>query len=189
MLEAYWAFSDFEEMANLVEELTCTLAEKFCGGLHIDHKDEEGNVLRTINLTRPWKRAGYHDLIKEAAGDDFFDITPEQRRERWRALALAARSDLAALYALAPPDVAARKQARFRQLVDDLAVLTADDPGYSGYLAWARQANNAHLALVSAYQSQVPAFEALFHRLGGQWSAFHAEVARLAALPPHQRSF
>jgi lysyl-tRNA synthetase class 2 len=82
MLEAYWAFSDFEEMANLVEELTCTLAEKFCGGLHIDHKDEEGNVLRTINLTRPWKRAGYHDLIKEAAGEDFFDITTEQRRER-----------------------------------------------------------------------------------------------------------
>jgi lysyl-tRNA synthetase class 2 len=82
MLEAYWAFSDFEEMANLVEELTCTLAEKFCGGLHIDHKDEEGNVLRTINLTRPWKRAGYHDLIKEAAGEDFFDISPEQRRER-----------------------------------------------------------------------------------------------------------
>ena len=82
MLEAYWAFSDFEEMANLVEEMTCSLAEKFCGGLLIDHKDEEGEVIRTINLTRPWKRAGYHDLIKEAAGEDFFEITSEQRRER-----------------------------------------------------------------------------------------------------------
>ncbi len=82
MLEAYWAFSDFEEMANLVEEMTCSLAEKFCGGLQIDHKDEEGNVIRTINLQRPWKRAGYHDLIKLAAGDDFFDISPAQRRER-----------------------------------------------------------------------------------------------------------
>ncbi|WP_411825727.1 lysine--tRNA ligase [Luteolibacter sp. AS25] len=82
MLEAYWAFSDFEEMANMVEEMTCHLAEKFCGGLNIEHKDEEGNLLRTINLQRPWKRANYHDLIKEVAGDDFFDITPEQRRAK-----------------------------------------------------------------------------------------------------------
>lgn len=82
MLEAYWAFSDFEEMADLVEELTCHLAEKFCGGLQIEHKDEEGNVTRTIDLTRPWKRASYHDLIKLAAGDDFFDLTPEGRRGR-----------------------------------------------------------------------------------------------------------
>jgi len=82
MLEAYWAFSDFEEMANLVEEMTCHLAEKFCGGLNIEHKDEEGNVTRTINLNRPWRRANYHDLIKGAAGDDFFDITPAERRTR-----------------------------------------------------------------------------------------------------------
>ena len=80
MLEAYWAFSDFEEMANLVEEMTCHLAEKFCGGLKIEHKDADGNVARTIDLTRPWRRANYHDLIKGVAGDDFFDITPEQRR-------------------------------------------------------------------------------------------------------------
>jgi len=82
MLEAYWAFSDFEEMANLVEEMTCHLAEKFCGGLNIEHKDEEGNVTRTINLNRPWRRANYHDLIKGAAGDDFFDISPAERRTR-----------------------------------------------------------------------------------------------------------
>ncbi len=82
MLEAYWAFSDFEEMADLVEELTCHLAEKFCGGLQIEHKDEEGNVMRTIDLARPWKRAGYYDLIKQAAGDDFFDLTAAGRRDR-----------------------------------------------------------------------------------------------------------
>ncbi|WP_193214282.1 lysine--tRNA ligase [Luteolibacter marinus] len=82
MLEAYQAFADFEIMAELVESLTCHLAEKFCGGLKIDHKDEDGNVTRTIDLTRPWKRASYHDLIKGVAGDDFFDITPEQRRAK-----------------------------------------------------------------------------------------------------------
>jgi len=82
MLEAYWAFSDFEEMADLVEDLTCHLAEKFCGGLKIEHKDDEGNVTRTIDLTRPWRRANYHDLIMAAAGADFFDLTPALRRER-----------------------------------------------------------------------------------------------------------
>ncbi len=82
MLEAYQAFADFETMADMVEELTCHLAEKFCGGLQIEHKDEDGNVIRTINLARPWKRANYHDLIKEVAGDDFFDITPEARRKK-----------------------------------------------------------------------------------------------------------
>ena len=82
MLEAYQAFADFETMANMVEELTCHLAEKFCGSLKIEHKDEEGNVTRTINLQRPWKRANYHDLIKEVAGDNFFDITPEARRSK-----------------------------------------------------------------------------------------------------------
>lgn len=82
MLEAYWAFADFEQMANLVEEMICHLAEKFCGGLQIEHKDANDQPIRTINLSRPWKRATYHDLVKEAAGDDWFDITPEQRRER-----------------------------------------------------------------------------------------------------------
>jgi lysyl-tRNA synthetase class 2 len=82
MLEAYWAFSDFEQMAQLVEELTCHLAEMFCGGLLIEHKDEEGQVLRTINLQRPWRRAAYHDLIRGVAGDDFFAISAEERLVR-----------------------------------------------------------------------------------------------------------
>jgi lysyl-tRNA synthetase class 2 len=82
MLEAYQAYADFEIMANLVEELTCHLAETFCGGQLIEHKDEEGNVIRTINLTRPWKRANYHDLVKGVAGEDFFDIKPAERRAK-----------------------------------------------------------------------------------------------------------
>ncbi|SHJ29941.1 lysyl-tRNA synthetase, class II [Rubritalea squalenifaciens DSM 18772] len=82
MLEAYWAFSDFEQMADLVEEMTCHLAEKFCGSLQIEHKNEEGETTRTIDLSRPWKRASYHDLIKEAAGDDWFNLTPDERRAK-----------------------------------------------------------------------------------------------------------
>ena len=82
MLEAYWAYADFEKMANLVEELICYLAEKICGSLAIEHQDADKNVIRTINLRRPWRRVRYRDLMREVAGKDWFDLSREQRRER-----------------------------------------------------------------------------------------------------------
>lgn len=81
MLEAYWAYADFETMADMVEEMICHLAETFCGGLQIEHKNDAGDVTRTINLTRPWKRVSYKDLICEIDAN-WFDYTPEKRRER-----------------------------------------------------------------------------------------------------------
>jgi lysyl-tRNA synthetase, class II len=65
MLEVYWAYADFELMANLVEEMICALAERVAGSLQIAHKDSEGNIKRAIDLTRPWKRARYQDLIRQ----------------------------------------------------------------------------------------------------------------------------
>jgi len=104
MLEAYWAYADFEKIADLVEEMICHVAEAIIameGGapatperarpprrvnssspLQFQHRDAEGNVTRTINLTRPWRRARYHDLVREAADADWFEISSEQRRER-----------------------------------------------------------------------------------------------------------
>lgn len=137
-------------------------------------------AVERLGLQAWW--AAHPDPAAEAA-----DARREQRRARWRELALAAKADLQQLYASDRPDQPAAKRERLAQLVAALQVLSADDAGYSGYLAWARAANNAHLALLSTYQSAVPAFEALFRRLGGDWPAFHAEVARLAALPRAQR--
>ena len=82
MLEAYWAYADFEKMANLTEELICYLAEKICGSLTIEHRDSEEKVVRTINLKRPWRRARYHDLVREVAGKNWFELSREQRRDR-----------------------------------------------------------------------------------------------------------
>src|SRR6266480_263234 len=82
MLEAYWAYADFEKMANLVEVLICYLAEKICRLLTIEHRDADGKIMRTINLQRPWRRVRYHDLMREVAGKDWFELSPEQRRER-----------------------------------------------------------------------------------------------------------
>ena len=82
MLEAYWAYADFQMIADLIEELICHLAEKICGSLAIEHRDTEGKLIRTIDLKRPWRRARYGDLIREVAGSDWFDVTSEQRRQR-----------------------------------------------------------------------------------------------------------
>ncbi len=79
MLEAYWACADFEKMAELVEEMVCHVAQTVCGTLQIEHKDAEGHVLRTIDLTRPWRRTDYADLIKGIV-PDWYERTHEQRR-------------------------------------------------------------------------------------------------------------
>jgi lysyl-tRNA synthetase class 2 len=82
MLEAYWAYADFEKVASLVEELICSLAEKICGSQTIEHRDADGKIVRTINLKRPWRRVRYHDLVREVAGKNWFEFSSEQRRER-----------------------------------------------------------------------------------------------------------
>jgi lysyl-tRNA synthetase, class II len=52
------------------------------GTLVIEHKDATGQLIRTIDLTPPWRRIKYKDLVRERAGADWFDVTPQARRER-----------------------------------------------------------------------------------------------------------
>ena len=82
MLEAYQAYGDYETMMELLQSLICQVAEKVLGTLVIEQKDAEGNVRKTIDLTPDWRRAKYKDLVREAAGADWFEITTGQRRER-----------------------------------------------------------------------------------------------------------
>jgi len=71
MLELYEAFGSWETMAELVEELICTVAQNVFGSLVIEHKDAEGNVVRKINLARPWRRVKMADLVEERTGWKF----------------------------------------------------------------------------------------------------------------------
>ncbi len=95
MLEGYWAYADFEQIADLVEALICHLAEKVRGGLEVEHRDAEGNLTRTLNLARPWRRARYRDLVRAAAGTDWFDLTSEERRARGRELGVELHPQMA----------------------------------------------------------------------------------------------
>jgi lysyl-tRNA synthetase class 2 len=43
---------------------------------------EKLSTPKVINLTGPWKRAKYNDLVKEKAGADWFTISAAERRQR-----------------------------------------------------------------------------------------------------------
>jgi len=82
MLEAYQAYGDYETMMELVQSLICHVAGKVLGTLLIEHKDAEGRVIKTINLTPPWRRVKYKDLVRERTAADWFELAPGERRER-----------------------------------------------------------------------------------------------------------
>jgi len=86
MLEAYQAYGDYETMMELVQSLVCHVARSVLGTLVIEHKDAEGRVTRTIDLTPPWRRVRYKDLVRERAGADWFEVSPAERRARAQAL-------------------------------------------------------------------------------------------------------
>ena len=93
MLEVYWAYADFELMANLVEEMISTLGESVLGSLQLAHKDSEGNIKRTINLSRPWKRARYEDLIRQV-DDMWFDRSRDQKLMHCRNLGVEVHPEM-----------------------------------------------------------------------------------------------
>jgi lysyl-tRNA synthetase class 2 len=87
MLEAYCAFGDYASMMETVESLITTVAQKVLGSLQVETKDPEGKVTKTIDLTGPWRRAKYKDLVREKVAEktqgkiaDWFALTPEERR-------------------------------------------------------------------------------------------------------------
>jgi len=69
MLEAYWAYSDFTGMAQLVEEMIRGAARELTGGLKI--KQSDGSEL---DLSPPWPRKRYRDAVREVAGADWFEL-------------------------------------------------------------------------------------------------------------------
>ncbi len=83
MMEVYQAYGNCQSMMELIEDLITTVAMNVIGTLKIDH----GNG-KVINLEKPWRRVTYHDLVKEKAGEDWFDLTPAQRVTRAKEMGL-----------------------------------------------------------------------------------------------------
>jgi len=127
----------------------------------------------------------------EKARQDYAQF--DGRRRQFRALALATRLELAAIYQQQPAtdadkaaQAAAKAQAlsRFR---DSYAQLKASWGGFAGYDPWVARANNAAFGAQAAYDELVPAFETLFEHEGRDWQRFYDAVKGLAKLPKDER--
>ena len=89
MLEIYQAYGDCRSMMDLIEEMVTAIAMNLFGTLEIQHPG--GKV---INLSRPWRRAPYRDLIRERAGADWFELSKEQKAAKAREMGLTIPAEM-----------------------------------------------------------------------------------------------
>lgn len=112
----------------------------------------------------------------------------EQAR-RVNGLMVSARRQLQALYAsnLSAPEKRQRKAQTLQRL---RYCYRTESEGWTQdekFTQMIEKTNNATLALVSEYQSQVPAFVQLYRDSGSDWEAFYRAVEQLGALPKPER--
>ena len=114
-----------------------------------------------------------------------------QRRERaFARLMLGARARLDAIYTGDEPDARKRerKAAEFERMRREYQQFKAAWNTGGRYDGWmAGTPNNARLLPFGLYTQWVPAFEALFKQVKGDWPAFYREVEELADLDGDQR--
>ncbi|MEI8064198.1 MAG: lysine--tRNA ligase [Verrucomicrobiota bacterium] len=77
MLEVYQAYGDYETMMELVQGLVVTIAEDVFDSLIIKRYDDQ-----EIDLTPPWRRVTYREIVEERHGKDWFAVTPAERKQR-----------------------------------------------------------------------------------------------------------
>ncbi|EQA37419.1 lysine--tRNA ligase [Leptospira inadai serovar Lyme str. 10] len=81
MMEAYMAFGDMGKMLDLTERLITHVTQKICGTLKIPYGKDQ------VDLSPPWRRVKYVDIIKEYSGIDFSRIkTLEEAKEKASAI-------------------------------------------------------------------------------------------------------
>ncbi len=68
-VEIYQAFADYNDMMELTESLISSVAEEICGSKNITYQGIK------IDFKGPWKRATMHDLVLQATGIDFSQIS------------------------------------------------------------------------------------------------------------------
>lgn len=89
MVEIYQAYGDCRTMMDLIEELITTVAQNVLGTIKIEHP--EGAI---VDLTPPWRKISYKELICEKAGGDWFDISLEEKLKRAESLGLNADKNM-----------------------------------------------------------------------------------------------
>lgn len=80
MLELYWAYADYHDVMELVEQLVSYLAQEITGSTTIEYDGRE------LNLAAPWQRATMTDLIAEHTG---LELSVEMSRDELAEIAQA----------------------------------------------------------------------------------------------------
>lgn len=78
ILEIYEAYSDYEGMMSLVEELVVTSAQAAVGSTRITYQENE------IDLSPPWQRIGLVQAVEEATGLSLDGVTESDIRKQAR---------------------------------------------------------------------------------------------------------
>lgn len=86
MLEIYEAYGDRSTMQALVQDMINGLADKVIGSRMVGSADEP------VDLNQ-WREVEYDTLIKEVAGDDYFDLPEDDQRARAKELGCALEPD------------------------------------------------------------------------------------------------
>ncbi len=154
-----------------------------------------GDTLFNESFATAVERLGVRRWLDKAASDEARKAYAvyDGRRQQFRALALATRRELAAIYeqnkdlAHETRAQAALKTIAMQRFRDNYTQLRASWGGYPGYDAWVAQANNAAFGAQAAYDELVPGFEALFECEGRDWSRFYDAVKGLASLSKDER--
>ncbi len=119
------------------------------------------------------------------------DPTDAEHQRQFTRLVLATRDELRAIYAShdSDADKLHAKQAAFATLRERYRALRQGPwRGDSDYDAWmAQPLNNATLLPFGLYDTEVPAFAALFRQADGDWTAFFRAVKALSQLAPAAR--
>lgn len=79
-IELYQAYGNCETMMELVEDLIKTVAMRVNGTLVVKAGGKE------IDLGKPWRRAAYRDLVKEVAGENWFELSREEKYKKAKEL-------------------------------------------------------------------------------------------------------
>ena len=137
---------------------------------------QEGVARWLRHAGRPDELAGWQESLR--------------RDEQFVGLLKEARTRLEALYAEVSDAGEKRtgKERLFHELGLTYLRLKESWGGHSGYDRWfAAPLNNARIAAVGTYRTQLPAFQVLLQREGGDLAAFYRAVTAIGELPAEGR--
>lgn len=81
-IEWYWAYADYRDNMQLVEEMFKYIAEKVYGRMVFEKNG------MTFDLSQPWEEISYPDIIKERLGIDIFTDSDDKMRDKVRELGI-----------------------------------------------------------------------------------------------------